>query len=117
MTKVYAKGLKEYNEMIYSDKADIETKKKLLEQLPDADLERGLYQLIYLEDMYDDIKSYLHKLNRIISKGYLSLSPTQQYLNMIECNLKTIDMLLGSIREDETYRALKKILKERGEKR
>jgi len=116
MTKEYKKGLEEYQKMISSDKQDVEKRKGMLEKLPEADLERALTQLVYLEDLYDDVKSYLHKLNRSLSKGYVSLYVTPQYLNMIENNLKTIDMLLEGLRNSDDYRALKQILKARGER-
>ena len=117
MTKEYTEGLGEYQKMITSHKGDIAKRKAIMETMPEAELERALQQVVYLEDLYDDTNSYLHKLTRSLSKGYVSLSITPQYLHMIKNSLDTVNMLLEGMRYDPDYLALKQILKDRGDRK
>jgi hypothetical protein len=105
------------NKMLTEHKLDIANKKKQLEEnLSSVELERALFQLSILEDLYDDVHSYLHKLNRITKDPFISLG-CLDYAGIIENSLKTMQSVLFDIRTDVTYNAVKDILKERGGKK
>jgi len=107
----------EVKKMVTEEKELIFKKiKNIEENMSEIELERALNQVITMEDLYDDVNSYLHKVNRALKKPYVSVSPIPQHLLIISNCLETMQTILIGMRSDSDYIALKDILKKRGGK-
>ena len=86
-------------------------RKDLANKLTPVELERAITTVAYLEDLYGDVHKYLHKLNRILKKPILSISPVPHHLHIIANNLENIQILLIATRNDADYLEVKEIMK------